>query len=352
MEGINLEKEENTNKNIGNMARKANSLFLLIVLISVCANMFASIVRVKGIAIPIVPNLLISQMVIVVPGLIYYVCISKTHMPFTMYKKIRPVSILLLVVFTWLIEPLISAINLFSQLFTSNEVLKISSEVLELPIVPMIFIMGILGPFCEEFVFRGLIYNSLKCGTGRYLASGIVSALFFGLMHMNFNQFCYAFVLGVVFAAINEMLDSTWPSFVCHAVVNTQNVLLLYTVSFMTEKLSGDGIGKFDIASAANTVTSGNKIFLVVMFVGLFMVSVVTTSIAGLLLYGICSLEGKTDSFKLFFKFKNNKKMHDEEDTAEKSQRKKVLYFTGSLAMSFCIFVIFFLEPIINIIKK
>ena len=34
---------------------------------SVCANMFASIVRVKGIAIPIVPNLLISQMVIVVP---------------------------------------------------------------------------------------------------------------------------------------------------------------------------------------------------------------------------------------------------------------------------------------------
>ncbi|MDO4188044.1 MAG: CPBP family intramembrane metalloprotease [Lachnospiraceae bacterium] len=322
-----------------NTVKMANNLFMSIVLISLCANIFVSLLSIKNISINIVVNLMASQMMIMVPGLIYYVCITKDGHPFKMYKKIKPLTVLLLIIFTWLILPLVSATNVFSQLFTKNEVVSISGSVLELPIAPMIFIIGVFGPFCEEFVFRGLIYNSLKLRSERYIASGIVSALFFGLMHMNLNQFCYAFVLGIVFAFINEILDSTWPSFICHVVINTQNVLLLY----MMNKLTSDTMGKtvselYNNEAATNIMT--NKVATFIMFAVIFIVSIFTTTLAALLFYCIAHIEGKSEKIKLLLEKKDIK------------NKEKLINIFGYVAITVCIFVMFVLEPIINLIKK
>ena len=318
--------------------KKVNTLFLGMVLITLLAEAFVSILSVKGIKINIIMNLLLSQMIILVPGLIFYVCAG----PFKIYRRLRSLSVLLLLVFTWLLMPLVTAANIFSQIFTKNEVARISDSVLELPLPVMIAIMGLLGPFCEEFVFRGIIYNCFVKRTGRFVMSGVISGLFFGLMHMNFNQFCYAFVLGVVFALINEVLESTWPSFICHAIVNTQNVLLLYVADKIVSAQSGLGIGETysSITEGAMANGTGMKIAFLIMFVILLLISVITTALAGLLLYGISALEGREDKFKSIYT----------KGAVEKKE--KLLSVTGYIAIVLCIFVMFFMEPIIKMISK
>ena len=56
----------------------------------------------------------------------------------------------------------------------------------------------ILGPVCEELLFRGLLAGRLA----RYgqKPAALVSALLFGLYHANVSQFFYAFALGLLLA--------------------------------------------------------------------------------------------------------------------------------------------------------
>ena len=324
-----------------NEKRYANLLFLTVVLLALLANIFISLLNIKGIQIPIILNLLISQLIILVPGLLFYLNLSKDGEFPKIYGRIRLVSVLLLIVFTWLIMPLVMAANVFSQLFTKNEVMSISGSVLDMPMIPMVLIMGIIGPFCEEFVFRGIINSCFVKSSERYILSGVISGLFFGLMHMNFNQFCYAFVLGVIFALINEVLESAWPSFICHAVVNTQNVIMLYAMNAFMEMTAGTGL--FETYDSMMNEQSGasqyTKVFIIIMFIGLILVSLASMILAVLLLYGICSLEGKKDRFRLVFKKTNT------------LPKKRVLYPTGIIGIVLCIFVMFLLETVIKLLK-
>ena len=60
----------------------------------------------------------------------------------------------------------------------------------------------IIGPLCEELVFRGLLAGRLA----RYgqKPGAFISALLFGLYHANLEQFFYAFALGA--AAVLRVL--------------------------------------------------------------------------------------------------------------------------------------------------
>ena len=69
----------------------------------------------------------------------------------------------------------------------NNAVNSISGEVLAVPFPIMLFLMGMFGPFCEEFVFRGMILRGHK-KSGSVFWAIFWSSLLFGLMHMNFNQ--------------------------------------------------------------------------------------------------------------------------------------------------------------------
>ena len=107
------------NENI--YAKKANLLFLTVVILALFANLFVSLLSIKDIAIPIVLNLLVSQLIILIPGLIFFLDLSKDGGFPGIYGKIRFVSIPLLIVFTWLVMPLVMAANVFSQIFTKND---------------------------------------------------------------------------------------------------------------------------------------------------------------------------------------------------------------------------------------
>lgn len=77
----------------------------------------------------------------------------------------------------------------------------------------------LLGPLCEELLYRGVIITLLR-PYGKGLAV-FFSALFFGAMHGNIPQFASAFAGGLVFAAVAVKYNSIIPTIVIHILNNT-----------------------------------------------------------------------------------------------------------------------------------
>jgi membrane protease YdiL (CAAX protease family) len=83
----------------------------------------------------------------------------------------------------------------------------------------------IIGPICEELVFRGAVMRSLE----RYGANFaiIVSSLLFGLYHMILFQAAFAFLIGIVLAYTAGRFSLKW-SMLLHMLNNGIATLTIY----------------------------------------------------------------------------------------------------------------------------
>ncbi len=77
----------------------------------------------------------------------------------------------------------------------------------------------IVAPVCEEFVFRGYLYGTLKRYSCRFFAATI-SALFFAVVHASLWSLVPLFIVGFFLAMIYEISGSLWASILTHALFN------------------------------------------------------------------------------------------------------------------------------------
>ena len=86
---------------------------------------------------------------------------------------------------------------------------------------------GIISPFAEEAVFRGMIYNRMKrCFS--YLIAIVVSSLLFGCYHGNLVQAVYGTILGILIAYSYEKYESFAAPVLFHAVANVSIFVMTY----------------------------------------------------------------------------------------------------------------------------
>lgn len=86
-------------------------------------------------------------------------------------------------------------------------------------------VTAILVPCMEELIFRGLIFRRLRTYSIFPLAA-LISAILFGVYHMNLLQFIYATCLGIVLALAYEKFRSILAPIVIHGTANAFSVLL------------------------------------------------------------------------------------------------------------------------------
>lgn len=220
--------------------KKVNWLFLCLIMVdlSVLALQIISyVVFGTGLSIGIAANFILSELMLFLPGLLFL--LTSWNKPGAAglnemlgFRKMKLSSFFMVILFTFLIMPMTTAINAISMLFVDNAVSAISDDVLKMPFPVMLFLIGIYGPFCEEFVFRGIIYRGYK-NSGPIIWSIFWSALLFGLMHMNFNQAAYAIAIGIMFALLVEATGSLWSSVIAHMIFNSEQVCLMYLVRYI-----------------------------------------------------------------------------------------------------------------------
>lgn len=87
----------------------------------------------------------------------------------------------------------------------------------------------IVPALVEEFACRGIILGSIKkYGEGFAI---IVSSVMFGLMHSNFEQIPFAFLVGIVLGFITVKSGSIWLAVLVHGFNNFISVLYTYILS-------------------------------------------------------------------------------------------------------------------------
>lgn len=227
--------------------KKVNWLYLCIILANYALLIMLIFLAIlgKSLNIGIVANLFVSQAIMLVPALIFAITsyMDSGAVSFNEllgFHKIKISTLFMVILFTFLIMPMTSTINSISMLFVDNAVNAISDEVLKMPFLVMLFMIGIFAPFSEEFIFRGIIFRGYK-NSGSVLQAIIWSAILFGMMHLNFNQAAYATAMGIMCALIVEASGSLWSSVIVHMVFNTPSVCVMYLAEFFQPGYYSDG---------------------------------------------------------------------------------------------------------------
>lgn len=228
-------------------SKKANWLFLVIILVHIAVVMLLHWAG-NRISFSIIANFLLSEAIIIGPAILFLLPMKGRFNEALGFHKIRISTCFMIVLFTLLIMPLVTVLNAVSMFFTDNAVAAMQDDIVGVPLVVMWLLIGVYGPFCEEFVFRGILYSGYK-RTGKMIGAVLLSALTFGLMHMNFNQALYAFAIGVLLAMLVEVTGSLWASTLCHMIFNSMQVCLMFFSDWMLDTFYGGTMPQTEISN-------------------------------------------------------------------------------------------------------
>lgn len=141
---------------------------------------------------------------------------------------------LLMIPLALCLDKIAEFINVVSQLFVENSIGNHVAElVIKYPFLVAFFVVAVMPALCEELIYRGVLFQGYR-KSGVWIAA-LLTAFLFGMMHMNLNQFSYAFALGLIFALVREITGSILPAVLLHIYINGKSVVVLYaSVHYLT----------------------------------------------------------------------------------------------------------------------
>lgn len=172
-------------------------------------------------------QLIFSQVILVLPSVVYMVKYRLPYKETVRFRKMKFADMALCILFGILVQPMLTLLNAISMVFATNTtstfMLQLSEQI---PFLAALFLMAVVPGILEETVYRGVFYNEYsKLNPWR---AALLSGLLFGLMHGNINQFCYAAVMGIIFALLIEATGSILSTMLIHFWTNAGSVVMIY----------------------------------------------------------------------------------------------------------------------------
>lgn len=135
-------------------------------------------------------------------------------------------NLALIVVFGFAIQPLMRFLSFFTSMFFPNVAQESFNALEGAGFVSSLITMAILPALLEELSLRGVFLSGYRrLGTWKAI---FCTALLFGLLHMNPQQFPYAFIAGLFFCFLVERTGSIWASIIPHFIINATNVYSMF----------------------------------------------------------------------------------------------------------------------------
>ena len=168
--------------------------------------------------------------------------VSKEEKQTSEYKENKKKSVLKCIKYIVLSIPVMSMIQMICSF--AIEKFGISSDLMDkvglfnysgkLATILLFIEIAVLPAIFEELFIRKGVYGILK-SKGTIFAT-IVSALVFATIHLNFSQFIFAFLVGILFAIVREKTGKLYPTMILHCINNglaTIEVLFYEHATFM-----------------------------------------------------------------------------------------------------------------------
>lgn len=96
-----------------------------------------------------------------------------------------------------------------------------------------LFTMAVLPALLEEMIYRGYILRTLR-PYGHWYAV-LISAALFGVMHGNFRQIPFAFIVGIILGYLYVSTNNIWLPIAVHFANNAISVLMEYLSFYLPE---------------------------------------------------------------------------------------------------------------------
>ena len=169
-------------------------------------------------------GMFLSQAIILIPAVVFLYNRKKHVKNLLRFNKIDITTFVALTVLTYTLLPVMSFINMFSMIFVKNRISNTVSEIAtNRSLILSLLVIAILPAFVEEILCRGILYNSHRKVSIR--GAIILNGILFGLLHGNFNQFAYAFFMGMIFSLIVEATDTVISTIWCHFLINGNSMV-------------------------------------------------------------------------------------------------------------------------------
>lgn len=277
-------------------SKKANGLFLTMTVCIICFYLFG-----KGLVtgLPVSIRLISSEIVYLIPVLLCLLIGRDSIGKLIPHRAPRISALLMTILFVLLLEPLMTCLNVITMLFFNNYVLETRSDLSIISVPLQLICIAVVPAVLEEFMFRGVFAGYYR--EKGILTAALLSGLVFGLFHLNFNQFGYAFALGVAFALLLEGTGSIFYGMFAHFLINGFSVI----ITALSDKIL-PLTGEESIAAVAESMTTET---LVNTFCVYAVVAAVSTCLAGAVYIWIVKHSGRTDYLEKNWKGSGEKKV-------------------------------------------
>lgn len=253
-------------------------------------------------------SILISQMLVFVPGFWYLRKVSHFApeavqgggiLQLIPYRKINIGTIALVVVCTYLMYPLIIVLNAISMIFTTSGTEAVLDMMQGQNFFLSLLFTAVMPACVEEFLFRGLLFQTYK--KSRMLPAILLTGFLFGCMHMNLNQFVYAFALGIYLAFLAEATGSIFSSMIAHFTLNATSVVMSFLLPILYDMAGLDPNMQVQAGGYASTMESSELLMFLMGITVWAIVAVGATCGAVGIYIAICKINHRWDYVKGMF---------------------------------------------------
>lgn len=213
---------------------KANIYFLIILLLEIFAPIvLLPIYKFIGLTdIRIV--LLINHIVLFLLPALIYLLINKLPIKQTLrLNKLHFKDTILIILLGFLVQPVMMFFSLISAFFFNNEVGAFVSQITSTPYILLLGLIALLPSITEEVTIRGIVLSGYE-NQNKYIAA-LITGLFFGILHLDPQQFLYATALGFLFAIVVRITNSIYASMIMHFIINGTSATIAKISSMIVE---------------------------------------------------------------------------------------------------------------------
>lgn len=213
-----------------NSPRKANIFLLLFMIYSILLQLgiglFATTLSTEKIISLQYYITVFQDFVLILIPLLVYSLVTKTSPGMVIpHKRLSFKNAVYVLLITFFSLPVLLIVANVAALFfedTANDTIVQLITGMNMPTA--FFSMAIMPAIFEECLCRGVLMSNYKTTSPTVMY--IISGLFFGIIHLNFQQMSYAIVAGILFAFFVHYTNSIYSSILAHLFINGYQVVL------------------------------------------------------------------------------------------------------------------------------
>ncbi|WP_055665102.1 CPBP family intramembrane glutamic endopeptidase [Desnuesiella massiliensis] len=255
-----------------------SNLFALILIVGQVFGGRFIIPLLRGFNLSIPQLLVVNQIIfLIIPSLIYFLITGLPIKETLRLNKLKGDEIFKIILIALLSQPVAWFLSFLSSLFFNNDVAEVFKAMQGISYVSMLIVMALTPAICEEITMRGIVLSGYDNKSN--FKAAMMSGLIFGMLHLNGQQFLYAFVLGILFGYLVRITNSIFATMLCHFTFNGIQV----TMQYFLVKVLGK-IGASTTAADARNIPLSEKLntLIVLFFIAAIFAAIIFVVVKGM----------------------------------------------------------------------